>query len=356
MKKSVLIVDNNKVLLHLVSRFMEQRQYEVATAEDGLAALNVLDSFRPGLIFIDLVMPKINGEQLCRIIRQLPEHAGVFLVIISAIAAEEKIDFLSLGADACVAKGPFKEMAEHLAVILEHFEQDDPEPLRHKIFGTEKIFEREIIKELLAAKKHFEVTLGNMTDGFLELTEEADIIFANATAARLFGMREDQLLSARFPDLFPVLHAGVIRGHLDKLDNTPLEIGAAEPIVLQGRQLLMKLVPFADQGQNFIIVLIHDITRLKETEQELRLHKERLEELVAERTAALEEKNDELADALSRVKTLSGLLPICASCKKIRDDQGYWSQIEVYIKNHSHAEFSHSICPDCAKKLYPELF
>ena len=59
--------------------------------------------------------------------------------------------------------------------------------------------------------------------------------------------------------------------------------------------------------------------------------------------------------ALLTVKILSGLLPICASCKKIRDDKGYWNQIESYIKDHSEAEFSHGICPDCAKKLYPDL-
>jgi hypothetical protein len=59
-----------------------------------------------------------------------------------------------------------------------------------------------------------------------------------------------------------------------------------------------------------------------------------------------------LKDALSKVKLLSGFLPICSSCKKIRDDKGYWSQIESYIRDHSEAEFSHGICPDCAKKVY----
>jgi len=64
----------------------------------------------------------------------------------------------------------------------------------------------------------------------------------------------------------------------------------------------------------------------------------------------------ELQTALERVKTLSGMLPICASCKKIRDDRGYWNQIEAYIAKHSEAEFSHGICPECARKLYPEYF
>ena len=63
----------------------------------------------------------------------------------------------------------------------------------------------------------------------------------------------------------------------------------------------------------------------------------------------------ELQEALAKVKTLSGLLPICSSCKKIRDDNGYWNQIESYIRQHSEADFTHGICPTCAKMLYPGL-
>ncbi|MEN6319297.1 MAG: hypothetical protein ABFD82_11150 [Syntrophaceae bacterium] len=62
----------------------------------------------------------------------------------------------------------------------------------------------------------------------------------------------------------------------------------------------------------------------------------------------------ELQDSIAAIKTLRGLLPICASCKKVRDDKGYWSQIESYITEHSEAEFSHGLCPDCMEKLYPE--
>ncbi len=63
--------------------------------------------------------------------------------------------------------------------------------------------------------------------------------------------------------------------------------------------------------------------------------------------------NAELAAALAQAKVLRGLLPICAACKRIRDDEGYWHQVEVYIRDHSNVEFSHGLCPECAKKLYP---
>lgn len=62
-----------------------------------------------------------------------------------------------------------------------------------------------------------------------------------------------------------------------------------------------------------------------------------------------------LRAALAEIKTLKGIVPICSSCKKIRDDKGYWNQLELYLSEHSGAEFSHGICPDCAAKLYPQL-
>jgi sigma-B regulation protein RsbU (phosphoserine phosphatase) len=71
--------------------------------------------------------------------------------------------------------------------------------------------------------------------------------------------------------------------------------------------------------------------------------------------AALASKIGELRQALDQIKTLRGIVPICANCKKIRDDQGYWNQVEVYVRDHTEAEFSHSICPDCVKELYPEF-
>ena len=69
----------------------------------------------------------------------------------------------------------------------------------------------------------------------------------------------------------------------------------------------------------------------------------------------LENKTNQLQKAYNEVKTLKGMLPICAKCKKIRDDKGYWNQIESYIKKHSEAEFSHSICPECAAEINAEL-
>ncbi len=128
--------------------------------------------------------------------------------------------------------------------------------------------------------------------------------------------------------------------------------------------------------EGLVLCLVNVTERIK-AEEELRKHRDHLEELVQERTAELTETNEhlrreiierkrteeererlilKLQEALDKIKTLRGLLPICASCKKIRDDQGYWHQVEIYIRDHSEAEFSHGLCPDCLKKLYPDFF
>jgi len=82
----------------------------------------------------------------------------------------------------------------------------------------------------------------------------------------------------------------------------------------------------------------------------------RLQRQLEVKNAQLQKKNDELEAALGMVKQLSGMLPICANCKKIRDDEGYWKDVAVYVRDHSEAEFTHGICPDCIEVLYPGLY
>jgi len=77
--------------------------------------------------------------------------------------------------------------------------------------------------------------------------------------------------------------------------------------------------------------------------------------LIGEILSTMWQRNRELASQVSQIKTLHGLIPICANCKQVRNDQGYWELIEAYVGRYSAAKFSHSICPECAIKLYPEI-
>jgi hypothetical protein len=97
--------------------------------------------------------------------------------------------------------------------------------------------------------------------------------------------------------------------------------------------------------ERIILLAIEDITERK-----------RAEEALGEGVKEREKLIKELQYALDSIKTLQGLIPICASCKKIRDDKGYWNQVEGYIMAHSDATFTHGVCPDCAKSLYGDRY
>lgn len=106
----------------------------------------------------------------------------------------------------------------------------------------------------------------------------------------------------------------------------------------------IKAPVFDDRGNlSGLVGVSRDITARKQMEEDLRRNSDEKENLIAE-----------LQKALDTIKRLHGILPICAWCKKIRDDRGYWTKVESYIREHSEAEFSHGICPECVKKFYPE--
>ena len=112
-----------------------------------------------------------------------------------------------------------------------------------------------------------------------------------------------------------------------------------------------KMKGFEVGGVDYITKPFHaeDVLARVETHLTIRNLQKRLEA----KNRKLQEKNHQLEEALLNIKTLKGLLPICAHCKNIRDDGGYWQQVEVYIRDHSEAIFSHGICPGCLKKFYP---
>ena len=91
------------------------------------------------------------------------------------------------------------------------------------------------------------------------------------------------------------------------------------------------------QGQAFFLTAMVDIDDRKQAELKLK------------------QTVEELESALEQIRTLRGIVPICTNCKKIRDDKGFWEQVETYVARHTEADFSHGICPDCMKKLYPYL-
>ena len=166
----------------------------------------------------------------------------------------------------------------------------------------------------------------------------------NLGAQEIFGWQRREVLARDFlQTLIPSGITGTVRGIItNALAGIPQR--AVESVMLdrkgQAHHILWNCTRLDDsQGQALGLVISGlDIT------VRITYAKER-EKLI-----------ESLQEALAQVKTLSGLLPICSHCKKIRDDSGYWRQIEQYVEKHSQAEFSHSMCPQCAHQLYPDYF
>ncbi len=125
-----------------------------------------------------------------------------------------------------------------------------------------------------------------------------------------------------------------------------------------GNELRLTREEYEDATSKYLDIYCNLEKKISERTRELDAANGKLVLEIEERKRTEAEKEQliaQLQKAMQEVKVLSGFLPICASCKKIRDDSGYWSQIEEYISKHSNALFSHGICPDCVKKLYPDF-
>ncbi|MEN8233063.1 MAG: GAF domain-containing protein [Thermodesulfobacteriota bacterium] len=122
---------------------------------------------------------------------------------------------------------------------------------------------------------------------------------------------------------------------------------------LSGILILLDVNPIEDV--DFYSTIVEFLAARAGAELERYYIEEKLKQQVAARTAELEKTNQKLEKALSEIKTLQGIIPICSICKNIRDDQGFWQQVESYISKHSQASFSHAICPECEKEYYADL-
>ena len=202
-------------------------------------------------------------------------------------------------------------------------------------------------ENLRRSEKRFRDIASSLGEGIYLMNEHGQVTFMNSEAERLLGWTEAELMNKNVHDVV----------HNRKPDGTPLALEDCRM-----RNVIMTGVRYSSRDDMFIrkdgtkfpiavisapmledgkiigaISAFSDISEPKRMEQEQgRLFME-------------------LENALATIKTLRGMLPICASCKKIRDEKGAWKEIESYIGERTDAQFSHGVCPECAKKLYPEF-
>ena len=247
-----------------------------------------------------------------------------FIVVSGAIGEELAVDLMKAGAHDFIAKGRLSRLVP--AIERERREAQDR---RERALALEKLFYLAAIVDSAE-----EAIIGQSLEGIIATW--------NTGAARLYGYSAEEAIGQPLLLIVPPSHHQKVADLTQKLLRGEL-IEPLETVRMRkdgGMVNVGATISAIRDGAGRIIgtsSIAYDITERKRIE--------------AERTELIAHLNE----TLSKVKTLSGLLPICASCKKIRDSQGTWQKLEIYVREHSRAEFSHSICPDCMRRLYPDF-
>lgn len=203
---------------------------------------------------------------------------------------------------------------------------------------------KRIEKESRIDKEKFRNLAEITSDWIWEMDKNGVYTYASPVVHEILGYRAEEVVGKKTFDFMPDQEARRLKGLFEQALTTGVALKNIENSNRHKNGSVVTLetsgVPIFDDSGAVVGYrgIDRDISARKRAEERLR------------------QESDKLKQALAKVKRLSGMLPICASCKMIRDDKGYWNDIEAYIETHSDAEFSHGICPQCAKKLYPELY
>ena len=269
MGKKILVVDNHPVMLKFMADLLKKERHHVVTAENGLAAIDILNTFTPDVVFIDLIMPHISGDKLCEVIRRMPKLEDAYIIILSAVAAEGEINASAFGANACIAKGPFNKMRQHILLALEKSDQKPSAFLPGEIMGREDVFPRRITIELLSIKRHFEVILNSMAEGILETTPEGRIVYANPAAIPLINLPENKLLGSNFTDVLQEADRLRIKDHLGAMGLQPQIMTKEVSLITNSKQISLSLLPVAEEEHKSIIIVINDLSERKHMEAQI---------------------------------------------------------------------------------------
>ncbi len=317
----VLFVEDSENDLKLLLEELHQRGYEAVyeRAQNPAELTSALDRHPWDVVLSDYVLPQFSGPDALKLLREKGLDVP-FIVISGTYGEEAAVDMMKAGANDYIVKSNLSRLVPAIERELE-------------VAQTRRARARaEVAVQFLAA------IVESTEDAIYGKDLNGAIISWNKAAERIFGYTAEEIAGHSVSILYPV----------DRRDEL---VDIMERIKLGQRVGLYETVRLRKDG-HFIPVSV-TVSPVKDTHgkvvggsaisRDITLRKND----EAERFKLIEE----LTESLKQVKTLSGLLPICSSCKRIRDDRGYWQQVETYIADHTHADFTHGICPDCLEKF-----
>ena len=321
----VLLVEDSEADALLLIRELRHGGFEPNFEQvDNAADLDAaLTDPRWEVVICDYKLPQFDGIQALSIFKR--KSLDIPFIIVSGLIGEEvAVAMMKAGAHDYILKNNLARLVPALTRELREAE------------------ERRELRRAERARSHLAALVESSDDAILSTTPEGVIMTWNHGAQKVFGYTASEAIGHALWFLVPSQYRQGLSNSLSRALRDE-EVERLQTVSIRKDARIVDVsVTFSDikdpQGNlTGVSIIARDITERKRIE--------------AEREKLLKE----LQDAMAQVKTLSGLLPICASCKKIRDDTGYWHQVEIYIKRHSRAEFTHGFCPECLKRLYPQF-
>ncbi len=324
----ILIIDDDGMSCEMLRHMLSDHFENFLIAGNGREGLDLLAVYRDvDVILLDLEMPVMGGREMLKVVRSTPELQAIAVIVVAG-NREDALLSMATGADDFITK-PY-EKTELLLRVKSHLQ-------RRVDFNKRQHIENLLRKNQENLNRAQSVAqTGSWTLDLL--TGKVDW---SAEAHRMFGIPEHEQITAI--DFFSFIHhedySMVTSAWYEMLSSfDPYDI--VYRIEIDGKVVWIRGRAQVEQSDGTYPLLvtgtIQDITELKESEIELK-----------RRNDLVKEQRDQLESALNRIKQLEGIIPICSYCKKIRDKENSWLQLEAYISQHSDAVFSHGMCPDC---------
>lgn len=328
----LLIIDDDPGACETLSDIFGERGYRVITASTGGDAMGKVKRRPFAATLIDYKLPDMNGIELLEELKKdCPEM--VCIIITGHASLQSAIAALTDDADGYFVK----------PLVIE-------EVFRRLEDALEK---RHLQRELKESRDFYQTVVDNISDA-VSVVEARDfkIVSVNRAFLEQAGTSEENVIGETCHE---ITHRRFDRCRLlehfcplsDAMNSGETRRHVHEHLDKDGRKVYVEVsvTPLRNEKG--------EVCRLLHVSREI-TEKIRAEERIKQTMKALIRKNRELKEAMGHIKTLHGLLPICSFCKKIRNDDGYWEKVEMYIEGHTEAEFSHGICKECMEKYYPD--
>lgn len=322
----ILIIEDDFGLNKLVKRKLERTGFTCLQAHSGLEALEIIRAETSRLILLmDYLLSDMNSIELILTLRD-EEFDFPFIAMTGQGSEDIAVDLMKLGAKDYLVKN--EEFINILPTIvnqvIENLSKDEQLRIAEEKINFLGSITKQTTDAIIASDLNFNITYANLAATTLYDYPEEQLMLMNIQRLMASNFLEENKI--KMLDAKTINDFWVYEGEQRK--RTLLEFFAH-----------IKISPlFTNDNLDSFIFIIRDVTERKERETER-------EKLITD-----------LQEAIKRIKTLEGLIPICARCKKIRNDDGYWEEVEIHICNHTKADFTHGLCPTCTKEMYPDIY